>query len=129
MSRRMTLVGVLVLAVVANVATVVAMALAKGASRPGRQFDAVLWQDPARIQAGIRLEMADWLLANEALIGLTKSKVAAMLGDPPATGYFRNWDLVYHLGDERSYFSIDSEWLVARLGPDGRVVEARIVTD
>jgi len=126
MSRRMTLVGVLVWAVVATVA---AIALAKCAPPPGRQFDAVLWQDPARIQAGIRLEMADRLLADEALIGLTKSQVVAMLGDPPATGYFRNWDLVYHLGDERSYISIDSEWLVARLGPDGRVVEARIFTD
>ncbi len=52
-----------------------------------------------------------------------------MLGEPPSTGYFSDWDLVYRLGMERGFISIDSEWLVTRLGPDGRVVQARIVTD
>ena len=51
-----------------------------------------------------------------------------MLGEPPDTGYFKQYDLVYWLGDERGFFSIDSEWLVIRID-DGRVIEAEIVTD
>jgi hypothetical protein len=35
----------------------------------------------------------------------------------------------YWLGPERSYFSVDSEWLVLRLDRAGRVVEYRIVRD
>ncbi len=96
---------------------------------PGRAFYAVLWRDKARIEEGVRLGMADRLLARGTLIGLTRAEVVAMLGEPPSTGYFSDWDLVYRLGMERSLISIDSEWLVARLGPDGRVAQARIVTD
>jgi hypothetical protein len=52
-----------------------------------------------------------------------------MLGEPPPTSYFRQWDMVYWLGMERGFVSIDSEWLVIRLDQDGRVAESRIVTD
>jgi hypothetical protein len=33
------------------------------------------------------------------------------------------------LGAERGLFSIDNEWLVVRIGDDGRVAEASIVRD
>lgn len=49
-----------------------------------------------------------------------------MLGEPPPPEYFREWDMVYRLGMEGSYFGIDSEWLVIRLGPDGRVIDYRL---
>ena len=52
-----------------------------------------------------------------------------MLGEPPHTGYFKDWDLVYWLGRERGFISIDSEWLVVRLDPKGWVREYRIVRD
>jgi hypothetical protein len=52
-----------------------------------------------------------------------------LLGEPSDEGYFREWDFVYWLGPERSYMGIDSEWLVVRLGRDGRVTEYRIVRD
>jgi hypothetical protein len=110
-------------------ATAAAVGVVKCAVLPGRAFDAALWSDERQIQDGVRLGMADRLLADGTLIGRTRAEVVAMLGEPPPTPYFNDWDLVYRLGMERGYISIDSEWLVARLGPDGRVVQARIVTD
>jgi len=112
------------------VGLVVAIGFADGrATDSGLPFDAVVWSDPARDQDDVRLGMADRLLADRTLIGLTRPQVVAMLGEPPPTNYFRDWDLVYRLGMERSYIRIDSEWLVLRLGPDGRVAQARLVRD
>lgn len=108
---------------------VVAVGVVKCAVFPGRAFDAVLWKDAVRVRDGVRLGMADRLLARRTLIGLTRPEVVAMLGDPPPTSYFDEWDLVYWLGPEGGFFGLDSAWLVARLGADGRVTQARIVTD
>jgi hypothetical protein len=97
---------------------------------PGRAFDPAAWQDKALIPQGIRLGMADRLLARGTLLGKTRAEVVAMLGKPPDTEYFREWNLVYWLGPERGgFFSIDSEWLVVRIGGDGRVAECRLVRD
>jgi len=52
-----------------------------------------------------------------------------MLGEPPETPYFDECDLVYRLGMERGFISIDSEWLLFRFGDDGRVAEVLIDTD
>ena len=51
------------------------------------------------------------------------------IGEPPPTDYSSEWDLVYRLGDERGFVSIDSEWLVLRLGAAGRITQACLVTD
>ena len=73
--------------------------------------------------------MADRLLVRGTLRGMTRAEAVGLLGEPPPTGYFADWDLVYWLGPERGVFRIDSEWLVLRLAADGRVAEARLVTD
>jgi hypothetical protein len=73
--------------------------------------------------------MADRLVAQDTLWGMTRSDVVKQLGEPSDEGYFRQRDLVYWLGPERGFMSIDSEWLVLRLGRDGRVTEFRIVRD
>ena len=96
---------------------------------PGRAFDPNAWRDENKVQQGVRLGMADRLTARGTLVGKTRAEVVELLGEPPETGYFADWDLVYWLGPERGYFSIDSEWLVVRLGADGRVVDNRIVRD
>lgn len=96
---------------------------------PGTAFDPAVWHDEAHVKQGARLQMADRLIARQALLGRTRAKVVTMLGEPPETAYFANWDLVYWLGPERGLMSIDSEWLVMRLGHDGKVVESRIVRD
>lgn len=72
--------------------------------------------------------MGDRLQERGTLIGLSRTEVVEMLGEPEVTAYFQEYDLVYWLGDERGYFSIDSEWLVLRI-VDGRVASAKIVTD
>ncbi len=92
-------------------------------------FDGELWRDPKSIKEGVRLAMADGLIARGELRGLTRSAVVELLGEPPPPEYFRDWDMVYRLGMERSYVSIDSEWLVIQLGPDGRVIDYRLERD
>jgi hypothetical protein len=52
-----------------------------------------------------------------------------IVGEPIDTGYFRDWDLVYYLGDERGFISIDSEWLLFKLDDQKKVVNCRLATD
>jgi hypothetical protein len=73
--------------------------------------------------------MADWLVFSRQLIGKTPSEVIAMLGDPPPTEYFRGWSMVYNLGAERGFISIDSEWLLLRIGKTGLITEASLGRD
>jgi hypothetical protein len=96
---------------------------------PGQEFDPIAWADETQIGQGVRLGMADRLLARGTLNGKTRAEVVEMLGEPPTTEYFSDWDLVYWLGPERGFISIDSEWLVVRFGPDGRVTNNRLVRD
>ena len=53
----------------------------------------------------------------------------ALLGEPPKTEYFKEFDLVYYLGPERGFTGIDSEWLVLKLGPEARITRATIALD
>jgi len=96
---------------------------------PVQAFDAAAWRDEAQVKQGVRLGMADRMIALGTLVGKTRAEVVELLGEPPPTGYFADWDLVYWLGPERGFISIDSEWLVLRLSADGRVVDNRIVRD
>jgi len=73
--------------------------------------------------------MADDLVNSQKLVGLTRQEVVAILGEPPKTEYFKEFDLVYYLGPERGFMGIDSEWLVLKLGPEGRVKRATIARD
>jgi hypothetical protein len=76
-----------------------------------------------------RHRMADWFVMTDALVGLRRDEVLAKLGTPPPTNYFADYDLVYHLGFERGFISIDSEWLVMRFSPSGIVTEVEVVRD
>lgn len=96
---------------------------------PGNAFDPIAWQDEIQVKAGLRLGMADRLIARGTFQGKTRAEVVQLLGEPPPTDYFHNWDLVYWLGPERGFMSIDSEWLVFRFAADGRCSEYRIVRD
>jgi hypothetical protein len=109
--------------------TALAVSLVWGTVVAAQSFDSTAWRDEAQIQRGVRLGMADRLIAQGTLLGKTRAEVVEMLGEPPRTGYFADWDLVYWLGPERGFISIDSEWLVLRLSADGRVTDNRIVRD
>jgi hypothetical protein len=73
--------------------------------------------------------MADGLVASGELIGRTRDEVLSKLGAPTDTGKFAGDGLVYWLGPERSSISVDSEWLVVRIGADGKVSEVDIRSD
>jgi hypothetical protein len=73
--------------------------------------------------------MGDWLAIDGSLVGLTEGQVEARLGRVLPETKFSEWDLVYALGPERGLFSIDYEWLVIRLGTDGKVIAAVIARD
>ena len=83
------------------------------------------YNDPFRVRA----RMADGLKVGGDLHGKTRAEVVALLGEPAPTSYFAEYDLVYLLGYSRGLLSLDSEWLVARLGEDGRVSEVDVVED
>ena len=76
-----------------------------------------------------RHRMADWMLITGRFAGASRMEIVGLLGEPPEHGYFRGYDLVYQLGSERGFFSIDSEWLAIRLDSAGVVSEVTIVRD
>ncbi len=76
-----------------------------------------------------RARIADRLISSDVLIGKSRTEIVQILGEPPPPEYFRDWDMVYNLGAERGYFSIDSEWLAIRLGKSGHATEAIIFRD
>lgn len=94
---------------------------------PVQLFDSSSWKGPQTQYTRVRMVSA--LLLTHQLNGMSKSEVIELLGEPPASGYFRDWDFVYHLGPERGIFGLDSEWLGLRFGPDQRVSEWAVVRD
>ena len=96
-----------------------------------RRFEPGVWSDTiaAHSPRAPRGCMVDDLLRRYELPGMTRATVIQLLGEPERTTYFREYDLVYYLGPERSSLGIDSEWLLLRLDRSGRVSEHRIATD
>ena len=92
-------------------------------------FDSAAWQDPDRVKDAARIRMVDDLLGTTNLKSKSRDEIVALLGEPDETSYFRRWDLVYWLGPERGFFSIDSEWLVLRLNEESVVTEYRLARD
>jgi hypothetical protein len=98
---------------------------------PGQAFDPVVWHDEAQARTGVRSAMADRLIVRGTLLGKTRAEVLELLGEPTEerrSPGARERDLVYELGPERRFISIDSEFLLIHLDQDGRVVECTIVT-
>jgi hypothetical protein len=95
-----------------------------------RQFDLVTWQAASIGSTNkVRIRMVDDLLHRHQFRGMTREQVTAVIGEPDKTEYFKEWDMVYWLGQERGFISIDSEWLVFKLGSQKKVVDYNIVSD
>jgi hypothetical protein len=94
-------------------------------------FDSKQWKSsPSEFShSSVRLRMADDFLAHHFPFGKTRSAVVEILGEPDDTAYFKAYDMVYHLGQERGWLAIDSEWIVLQLNDEGIVTTARLVTD
>jgi len=96
---------------------------------PVRFFDSERWKRVERVDDQTRIQMIEHLMWSGKLDGLSRSELVALLGQPSEAGYFREHDYVYWLGDERSLFSIDSEWLVLDVDAAGRVSRYEVVRD
>ena len=83
------------------------------------------WHDPRHR----RHRIADRYVETGELAGRTREDVENILGPPPETAYFSDWDMVYQLGSERGLISIDSEWLVFKIDEANTVIDYRIVRD
>jgi len=121
------------LLVVASPFLILFSVLAAGDIKEHRQrvtFDSSVWKASLSTQDDpIRLRMVDDLLRRYQLRGMREEELVALLGKPPQTDYFSDYQFVYWLGPERGFISIDSEWLAVRIGSDQRVTDARIVRD
>lgn len=77
-----------------------------------------------------RVNIVDDLLNEYKFIGKSKSEVIKLLGTPTEQAYFKEVNnIVYYLGDERGFISIDSEWLVLDFDSLGKVTKYEIKTD
>ncbi len=90
-------------------------------------FDPIAWQRADEVRS-VRTSMVDDLLRSGHLQDLTRAETEELLGQPTDTSRYDDWDMVYWLGPERGFISIDSEWLVIQL-VNGRVAEARLTRD
>jgi hypothetical protein len=96
-----------------------------------RSFDSAVWKESLTKGATeiVRQRMVNHLLRKHKLVGMRRSEIISLLGAPPDTGYLRDYDLVYWLGPEHSFFSIDSDWLAIKFDDDDRVVKASVIFD
>lgn len=95
-------------------------------------FDSQRWQasEPAPDKMWPpRLCMVDDLLERYDLHGWERSKVVALLGEPDKTYWDRKHQLVYYLGPERGETRSQSEWLVASLDDEARVIAVELARD
>ena len=103
--------------------------LLRGTAGRPRGFDPAAWKGVNTLTNDARLRMVDDRLRRYHFRGMTRAQVTALLGEPPQTGYFKEWDLVCWLGPERGWISIDSEWLAFRLDAEKKVSDYKSVRD
>ncbi|RHW42783.1 hypothetical protein D1B31_04175 [Neobacillus notoginsengisoli] len=89
------------------------------------QFNRDRWLN----EPGERVEMVDSLLSEVRLKGMSKAEIIDLLGEQGEEAYLESDNLVYYLGDERGFISIDSEWLIIRFDNHDRVTDYEIKTD
>lgn len=77
----------------------------------------------------IRIKMVDDLVTNHLSKGISRLQVIELLGEQTETKKMQEYDLVYWLGMEKSFISIDSLWLVIKFDKEDRLTEFKILTD
>ena len=92
-------------------------------------FESSAWKAHLYDQSTIKQKMVhDLLEKNKNLLGFSINQIEDLLGKPPVTGYFKDFDCVYWLGPEPNFIAIDSEWLGIKFH-NGIVVETKLLTD
>ena len=95
-------------------------------------FNTAVWKEsPAEHSLeSIRLRMVEDFLDQYDVVGMSESQIIDLLGSSDNTNYFKDYDLVYCLGQEtESYFGIDSQWLVFEIDDLNKINSFQIVTD
>ena len=90
-----------------------------------RAFDREAWISANVDASHTRKQMVKDLLQRHSLKGMTRAEVIALLGPAERTDKWAGYDLVYVLGPH----GIDFDWLIIKLGPDGKVRDHAIVSD
>ncbi|MBI9101644.1 MAG: hypothetical protein JEY99_04475 [Spirochaetales bacterium] len=97
-------------------------------------FDKEIWESDTSIETANdkltpRQKMIDSVL--EQIEGLSRQEIIMMLGEETETDKFSYYDeeLIYVLGPERSFFSIDYEWLLLSFDEDDRLIQSELITD
>jgi len=126
-----TIVCCSVVAIMVMLGTTAFLVIDTGVNTRPLAFDAERWRrEPATLDhSSVRLRMVDDLLDQSILTGLARKEVIHLLGNPERTDYFSDWDLVYVLGPECGFISVDYEWLLIRLDESGHVFDATTATD
>lgn len=91
-------------------------------------FESSEWKAHLNDRDIAKQRMVEDLFSAHKLVGMSIKEVEELLGKPPKTGYFKDYDYVYWLGPERSVLGIDSEWLGIKFR-DGIVIKADILKD
>jgi len=100
-----------------------------------QKFDSQAWKQPNKeedIFWPARICMVDDLIHSKKLDGLTQPEVIELLGEPAEKGFSAGayeCDIHYHLGPERGFIRMDSEWLFIKFGQDGKVSRYWLYTD
>lgn len=103
-------------------------------------FSAPSWKDRAFIdhsdRDSPRSRTVDDLLASSVLVGKSREDITALLGMDDglrgtgyAGGFCDDYDFVWFVGPEPGWISVDSQWLVIKLSPEGKAAEVKTVTD
>lgn len=92
------------------------------------EFDSTQWKLHLNDRDLIKQKMVGDLFDDYQLVGMTRTRIDQLLGVPPKTKYFQNYDYVYWLGPERNAFGIDSEWLGIKF-KNGVVVKTDMLGD
>jgi hypothetical protein len=104
-----------------------------GACDRSRPFDSADWQAASSNRGDaptVRQRMVGDVV-QRLLPGKSRGEIERLLGPSLDTKYFKETgrDLIYVLGPERSFISIDDEWLLIWLDQAGRFRQAEMVTD
>lgn len=94
-------------------------------------FDPETWKDEGKYyeEPYPRRDMVKSLTEDHLKAGMTKASVLELLGAPTETPKFQDHDLVYWLGPESGFVSVDSSWLVIDLDQEEQVEKFSVVSD
>ncbi len=73
-------------------------------------FDSIEWKKSTNHSDNVKQRMVHDLLKKHKFQGISVEDINQLLGKPPPTVYFKDYDYVYWLGPERG-MGVDSEWL------------------